>query len=183
MRISCPKRVVPCTVYFLCYCCQPRVFSTACRSAEDDPNLELSAVYPRAMPELLPVRCSRLVGPEPDGVRVLLLVGIGILELLGCRALAESGVLSVEELLGVRFLSPGVEVFRGTLEPKPTGVGRMPRAPDLMLLDRRTLEPRRPPSSSELSDMLEPCRLGGLEPGLEPGVRELRPPWVDCLRE
>jgi len=84
-------------------------------------------VYPRAMPELLPVRCSRLVGPEPDGVRVL----------------AESGVLSVEELLGVRFLSPGVEVFRGTLEPKPTGVGRMPRAPDLMLLDRRTLEPRR----------------------------------------
>jgi len=112
------------------------------------------------------VRCSRLVGPEPDGVRVL----------------AESGVLSVDELDGVLLRSPGVEVLRGTLEPNPTGVGRMPRAPDLMLLDRRTLDPRRPLSSSELSDMLDPCRLGGREPGLEPGVRELRP-WVDCRRE
>jgi hypothetical protein len=92
--------------------------------------------------------------------------------------LAESGVLSVEELLGVLFLSPGVDVFRGTPLPKPIGVGlRLPRAPDRMLLERRTLEPRRPlGSSSELSDMLEPWRLGGREPGLEPGVREaLRP--------
>lgn len=96
--------------------------------------------------------------------------------------LAESGVLSVDELLGVLFLSC-VEVFRGTLEPNPTGVGRMPRAPFLILLERRTLEPRRPPSSSELSDMLEPWRLGGREPGLDPGVRELRPPWVDWRRE
>jgi len=93
--------------------------------------------------------------------------------------LAESGVLSVEELLGVRFLSavPGVEVFRGTADPKPIGVGfKLPRALVRMLLERRTLEPRRPPSSSELSDMLEPWRLGGRDPGLEPGVREaLRP--------
>jgi hypothetical protein len=92
--------------------------------------------------------------------------------------LAESGVLSVDELLGVRFLSePGVEVFRGTADPKPIGVGfRLPRAPVRMLLERRTLEPRRPPSSSELRDMLEPWRLGGRDPGLEPGVREaLRP--------
>jgi hypothetical protein len=92
--------------------------------------------------------------------------------------LAESGVLSVDELLGVLFLSvPGVDVLRGTAEPKPIGVGlRLPRAPVRMLLDRRTLEPRRPPSSSELSDMLEPWRLGGREPGLEPGVRELLRP-------
>jgi len=174
------------------------VFSTAWRSAEDDPYFD-SAVDARAMPELLPLRCRRLlVGPEPDGVRVLRLVGMGMLELLGCLALilgvddtelflelglelaflAEMGVLSVDELLGVRFLSPpGVDVLRGTLLPKPTGVGRMPRAPDRMLLDRRTLEPRRPvPSSSELSDMLDPCRLGGREPGFDPGVSEwLRP--------
>lgn len=220
------------------------MLSTAARSAEDDPNLELvvrdmledSVV--RCMPLLLPVRCSRL--PDPESVLVLLLVGTGILELLGClalipglgkpgvedtelflelglelaflvgveavlvdghptntgmldsdvdfiillgrgvmydldRILAESGVLSVDELLGVLFLS-WVEVLRGTLEPNPTGVGRIPRAPFLMELERRTLEPRRPPSSSELSDMLEPWRLGGREPGLEPGVRELRPP-------
>lgn len=136
------------------------------------------------MPLLLPVRCRRLVVvvPDPESVLVLLLVGTGILELLGCLALAESGVLSVDELLGVLFLSC-VEVFRGTLEPNPTGVGRMPRAPFLILLERRTLEPRRPPSSSELSDMLEPWRLGGREPGLDPGVRELRPPWVDWRRE
>ena len=69
---------------------------------------------------------------------------------------AESGVLSVDELLSVRGRPPGVDVLRGTLEPKPTGVGRMPRAPDRMLLDRRTLEPRLPPSSSLFNDMLEP---------------------------
>ena len=66
---------------------------------------------------------------------------------------AESGVLSVLPLLPSL---PGVEVLRGALDPNPTGVGRMPRAPDLMLEDRRTLEPRRPWSSSELRDMLEP---------------------------
>ena len=98
--------------------------------------------------------------------------------------LADKGVLSVEELLGVLFLSPpGVDVFLGTLDPNPTGVGRMPRAPFLILLDRRTLDPRRPPSSSELSDMLDPCLLGGREPGWEPGVKELRPWAEDCRRE
>jgi len=35
---------------------------------------------------LLPVRCSDPRGPLPDGVRVLLLVGTGMLELLGWRA-------------------------------------------------------------------------------------------------
>jgi hypothetical protein len=136
--------------------------------------LELSARIARFDPVLWSLL---LAGPE--SVRVLLLVGTGMLELLGCRALAESGVLSVDELLGVRFLSvlPGVDVLRGTADPKPIGVGlRLPRAPVRMLLERRTLEPRRPPSSSELSDMLEPWRLGGREPGLDPGVREaLRP--------
>ena len=39
--------------------------------------------------------------------------------------LAESGVLSVEELESVLFLSPGVLVFLGTPEPKPMGVGLM----------------------------------------------------------
>lgn len=161
-------------------CCQPRVLSTADRSAEDDPNLEPSAVEPRGSPTLLPVRCRR--GPDPESVLVLL-VGIGIFELLGCLALADNGVLSVDELLGVLFLSPpGVLVFLGTLDPNPTGVGRIPRAPFLILLDRRTLDPRRPPSSSELRDMLDPCRLGGRDPGWEPGVRELRPAADDWRR-
>ena len=92
---------------------------------------------------------------------------------------AESGVLSVDELLGVLFRLSGVDVLRGALEPNPTGVGRIPRAPERILLDRRTLEPRRPPSSSELRLMLEPWRLGGREPGWEPGVSELRPPCED----
>lgn len=146
-------------------CCQPRVLSTADRSAEDDPNLEPSAVEPRGSPTLLPVRCRR--GPDPESVLVL----------------ADNGVLSVDELLGVLFLSPpGVLVFLGTLDPNPTGVGRIPRAPFLILLDRRTLDPRRPPSSSELRDMLDPCRLGGRDPGWEPGVRELRPAADDWRR-
>jgi hypothetical protein len=47
---------------------------------------------------LLPVRWSDPLGPLPDGVRVL----------------AARGVLSVEELESVLFLSPGVLVFLGT---------------------------------------------------------------------
>lgn len=160
------------------YSCQPLVFSTACRSAALEPNLSEPAVYPLAIPVLLPVRFKR--GPLPESVRVLL-VGTGILELLGCLALAESGVLSVEELLSVRG-RPGVDVFRGTLDPNPTGVGRIPRAPERMLDDRRTLDPRRPSASSLFNDILEPWRLGGREPGLLPGVRELRPIEADWRR-
>jgi len=104
---------------------------------------------------LLPDRCREPRGPDPDGVRVLLLVGTGILDELGCLALAERGVLSVEELLSVLFLSPGVDVFLGTPEPKPTGVGLSPRAPDLMLEVLLTPDPLLP-SSSELRDMFEP---------------------------
>lgn len=55
------------------------MLSTAWRSAEDDPNPP-----PRGRPTLLPVRCRR--GPDPESVLVLL-VGIGIFELLGCLAL------------------------------------------------------------------------------------------------
>jgi len=127
---------------------------------------------------LLPVRCREPRGPLPDGVRVLLLVGTGMLELLGWRALAESGVLSVDELESVLFLSPGVLVFLGTWEPKPMGVGRRFREPERMLDVRLTPLPRLP-SSSELRETLEPWWLGardpGLDPGWEPGVRELRP--------
>jgi len=125
---------------------------------------------------LLPDLCREPLGPDPDGVRVLLLVGTGIFDELGCLAfnnpggpeievflelglelllvLAESGVLSVEELLSVLFLSPGVEVFLGTPEPNPTGVGLRPRAPDLMLEVLLTPDPRLPSSSSR--DMFEP---------------------------
>ena len=69
--------------------------------------------------------------------------------------LAERGVLSVEELLSVLFLSPGVEVFLGTPDPKPTGVGLRPRAPDLMLEVLLTPDPLLP-SSSELRDIFDP---------------------------
>lgn len=134
-----------------------------------------------------------------------MLVGTGIFEELGWRAfnkigvpdtevrefgrelliLAERGVLSVEDWLSVLFLSPGVEVFLGTPDPNPMGVGLRVLEPDLMLEVLRTPEPLLP-SSSELSDMLEPCLLGGREPGLEPGwelgVRELRPPCAEEVR-
>ena len=92
--------------------------------------------------------------------------------------LEASGVLSAEELESVLFLSAGVLVFRGTPEPKPIGVGRRlaPREPERMLEVRLTPLPR---PSSELRETLEPWWLGarepGLEPGWEPGVRELRP--------
>lgn len=117
---------------------------------------------------LLPVRCREPRGPLPDGVRVL----------------AESGVLSVDELESVLFLSPGVLVFLGTWEPKPMGVGRRFLEPERMLDVRLTPLPRLP-SSSELRETLEPWWLGardpGLDPGWEPGVRELRPIPEDRL--
>jgi len=82
--------------------------------------------------------------------------------------LFDIGVLSVEELLSVLFLLPlaGVDVFRGTPEPKPTGVGlRLDvLAPVLKLEVRRADDPLLP-SSESLSDTFDPCRLGGREPG------------------
>ena len=84
----------------------------------------------------------------------------------------------MEELESVLFLSPGVLVFLGTVEPKPIGVGRSPLEPERMLDVLLTPLPRLP-SSSELSETLEPWWLGARDPGLEfgpePGVSELRP--------
>jgi len=56
------------------------------------------------------------------GVRVLWLIGIGILDEDGVLILPLIGVLSWEELDGVRPFLTGVEVFRGVEDPKPTGV-------------------------------------------------------------
>ena len=97
--------------------------------------------------------------------------------LAGISYLAEKGVLSWELALSVLSRPPGVEVLRGTPDPNPMGLGLSVLEPDLMLEVLLTPEPRLP-SSSELRDMLEPWRLGGREPGLEPGVREFLP-WVE----
>lgn len=116
-------------------------------------------------------------------VDFIILLGRGVIYDFD-RTLAERGVLSVEELESVLFLSPGVLVFLGTWEPKPMGVGRRFREPERMLDVRLTPLPRLP-SSSEFRETLEPWWLGardpGLEPGWEPGVRELRPIPEDRL--
>lgn len=97
------------------YCCQSLVDPTAFLSAELEPNLLPSALY--GVFRLLPDLCRVPRGPEPEGVRVLLLVGTGIDELLGCLVLAENGVLSVELVLSVLSRPPGVEAFLGTPDP------------------------------------------------------------------
>ena len=91
--------------------------------------------------------------------------------------LAENGVLSVEPVLSVLSRPPGVEAFLGTPDPKP---GLSDFWPERMLEVLRTPEPRLS-SMSELRLMLDPCLLGGLDPGLEPGVREFLP-WVEVRR-
>ena len=77
----------------------------------------------------------------------------------------------MELVLSVLSRPPGVEPFLGPEDPNP---GLRPFCADLMDEVLRTPEPR-PLSMSELRLMLEPCLLGGLEPGLDPGVREFRP--------
>lgn len=109
-------------------------------------------------------------------MRVLWLIGTGMLEDEGVRVLADIGVLSAEELLPVLNRLPlarGVELLRGAEDPKPTGVRRpaveprgAPPPPDRMLLDRLTDEPPLG-ESSELSETCDPAR--------EP-LRE--PPWA-----
>ena len=94
--------------------------------------------------------------------------------------LAEKGVLSMLLLLSVLSRAPGVEVLRGTPEPKPMGLGLRVLDPDLMLEVLLTPEPRLPSSVSELRDMFDPCLLMGLLPGCDPGVREFLP-WVEVL--
>jgi len=62
---------------------------------------------------LLPVRWSDPLGPLPDGVRVLLLVGTGMLELLGWRAFSPVGVPEMEVFLELGrdvLILVGVEV-------------------------------------------------------------------------
>jgi len=107
-----------------------------------------------------------------------------LLPLVGVRVLPLIGVLSWEELDGVRPFLPlvaGDEVLRGDEDPNPTGVGlygglpTLP-APDLMLEVRRTPLPRGP--SSESKERLDPVLDGGLDPFLDPGP----PGCVDCLR-
>jgi hypothetical protein len=87
-------------------------------------------------------------------VDFIILLGRGVMYDFD-RTLAERGVLSVDELESVLFLSPGVLVFLGTPEPKPMGVGRRFREPERMLDVRLTPLPRLP-SSSELRETLEP---------------------------
>jgi len=87
-------------------------------------------------------------------VDFIILLGRGVMYDLD-RILPESGVLSVEELESVLFLSAGVLVFLGTPEPKPIGVGRRPLFPDRILDVRLTPLPRLP-SSSELRETLDP---------------------------
>lgn len=144
-----------CSIIF--YCCQSLVLLTADLRAELEPNLFPSALYGVDL-RLLPDLCRVPRGPDPEGVRVL----------------AENGVLSVELALSVLSRPPGVDVFLGTPEPNPMGPGLICLWPDLMLEVLLTPEPRLP-SSSELRLRLEPCLLGGLLPGWDPGVRELRP--------
>jgi len=63
---------------------------------------------------LLPDRCREPRGPDPDGVRVLLLVGTGILDELGCLAFNNPGGPEIEVFLelGLEWLLVllGVEV-------------------------------------------------------------------------
>lgn len=62
---------------------------------------------------LLPLRWREPRGPLPEGVRVLLLVGTGMLELLGCLALKPVGGPDIEvflELGRVLLILVGVEV-------------------------------------------------------------------------
>jgi hypothetical protein len=78
---------------------------------------------------LVGVRVLWLIGTgilDEDGVLILYeLVGTGMLDDDGVRDLPLIGVLSWEELDGVRPLPlvTGVEVLRGVEDPKPTGAG------------------------------------------------------------
>jgi len=60
---------------------------------------------------LLPDRCRLPRGPEPDGVRVLLLVGIGIDELLGCLVFSGVGARTPDGPETDEFLEPGLELL------------------------------------------------------------------------
>jgi len=110
-----------------------------------------------------------------------MLIGSGMLEFDDVLDLPVIGVLSIDELLPVRPLVTGVkgvDAFLGAEEPNPTGVGPAALAgvrppPDRIDEDRRMPLPRGD-ESSELSDILDPAREGGLDPPLLPGSPEAR---------
>jgi len=85
------------------------VFCTAFLNAELDPNLDPSALYAVALcPMLLPDLWREPRGPDPDGVRVLLLVGTGILDELGCLAFNSPGGPDTDTEV---FLELGLELL------------------------------------------------------------------------
>jgi len=123
--------------------------------------------------KLLPLRWI----PPPVGVRVLKLVGIGMLELDEVLDLPLIGFLSTEALLpdlGAPLVT-GVEILLGDEDPNPTGVCWLNTdvlAPPLIDEDLRTFEPLG--ESSEFKERLEPALELGLDPPLLPGI-------PDCL--
>ena len=68
----------------------------------------------------------------------------------------------------------GVDAFLGVDEPKPTGVGRTGARPPDLIDDDLRMPPPRGEESSELREMFEPVREGGLDPPLLPGWPEAR---------
>jgi len=125
------------------YCCQSLVDPTAFLSAELEPNLLPSALY--GVFRLLPDLCRVPRGPEPEGVRVLLLVGTGIDELLGCLVFKGVGMpdgpdMDVflelgRELLLVLLLSCVLLELRLVLEDiQPTNTGMFVSEVDLISL-------------------------------------------------
>jgi len=66
---------------------------------------------------LLPDLCREPLGPDPDGVRVLLLVGTGIFDELGCLAFNSPGGPEIEV-----FLELGLELLLVLLGVEVVGV-------------------------------------------------------------
>jgi len=124
------------------YCCQSLVPLTAFLRAELEPNLLPSALYGVDF-RLLPDLCRDPLGPDPEGVRVLLLVGTGIDELLGCLVFSGVGIPLGPEI--EVFLELGLELLlvlllrdvllRSLVEDiQPTNTGILDSDVDLIIL-------------------------------------------------
>lgn len=87
---------------------------------------------------LLPDLWREPLGPDPDGVRVLLLVGTGIFDELGCLAFNNPGGPEIEVFLelGLELLLVllGVEVVGVLVEWHPTNTGMLDSDVDLIIL-------------------------------------------------